>query len=317
MSNMNAVITKKRVIKESLLLKDLKRRKYIYMMMLPVLVYYFLFAYLPMYGIVISFQEYNLTKGILHSPWVGLKHFQSFFSGIYFSRATWNTLAINILGLIFGFPTPIIFALLLNEVKNRLAKSAFQTLSYLPYFISLVVVCGLIREFTSAHGFITTLSSIFFGYDANMSMLNVPNLYRPIYVISDIWQSLGWSSIIYLSAISSINPEYYEAAVLDGATRWQQVIHITIPSISNTIIMLFILSMGGLMGIGLEKPLLLYNQATYSVSDVISTYIYRQGLIVMEISYASAVGLFNSVANFVILIVANKIVGKVSGSSLF
>ena len=302
--------------KKSILLRDLKKRKYIYLMLLPVLIYYFVFAYLPMYGIVISFQEFSISKGVFGSDWVGLKHFKSFFSGIYFPRATRNTLVLNLLGLAFGFPAPIIFALLLNEIKSGVYKRTFQTLSYLPYFISLVVVCGLIRDFTSTGGLINTLAVKYFGYKG-VSMLNMPSLYRPIYIISDIWQGLGWNSIIYLSAISGINPEYYEAAVLDGANRWQQVIHVTIPGIASTVIMLFILAMGGLMGISLEKPLLLYNQATYPVSDVISTYIYRQGLIVMEISYAAAVGLFNSIVNFIILIIANKIVGKVSGSSLF
>lgn len=296
---------------------DLKRHKYIYLMILPVVAWYFFFCYLPMYGLVIAFQDFNISKGVFGSTWIGLDNFKNFFGGVFVGRVTFNTVYLNILGLIFGFPAPIIFALLLNEVGNKIFKRIYQTASYLPFFISVVVICGIIRDFTSPDGIISYLLSTLTGYNAAQNMLNLPEFYRPIYIISDIWQGVGWSSIIYLCAISGINPELYEAAVIDGASRWRRALNVTMPSISPTIIMLLILAFGGIMGSPLEKPLLLYNAATYSVSDVISTYIYRQGILVMQIGYGAAVGFFNSIVNFIILLAANKVSAKVSGSSLF
>jgi putative aldouronate transport system permease protein len=317
MADLSVLPVHKHKAEKSPLLRDLKLHKYIYLMILPVAVWYFLFCYMPMYGLVIAFQDFNISKGVFGSPWIGLDNFKSFFSGVFAGRVTFNTVYLNIIGLIFGFPAPIIFALLLNEVGNKFFKKIFQTVSYLPFFISMVVICGIIRDFTAPDGIISYLLSVFTGYEAAQNMLNLPQFYRPIYIISDIWQNVGWSSIIYLCAISGINPELYEAAVIDGASRWKRAIHVTLPSISPTIIMLLILAFGGLMGSPLEKPLLLYNAATYSVSDVISTYIYRQGILVMEIGYGAAVGFFNSVINFIILLLVNKTSAKMSGSSLF
>lgn len=317
MADISVLPVQKHNVEKSPLLRDLKRYRYIYLMILPVVVWYFLFCYLPMYGLVIAFQDFNISKGVFGSTWIGLDNFINFFSGVFVGRVTFNTVYLNMLGLIFGFPAPIIFALLLNELGNKFIKKIYQTASYLPFFISVVVICGIIRDFTSSEGIISYILSAVTGYEATQNMLNVPEFYRPIYIISDIWQSVGWSSIIYLCAISGINPELYEAAVIDGASRWKRVVHITLPSISPTIIMLLILAFGGIMGSPLEKPLLLYNAATYSVSDVISTYIYRQGILVMQIGYGAAVGFFNSVVNFIILIIANKTSAKISGSSLF
>ena len=299
------------------LMRDLKRNKYIYLMILPVVVWYFLFCYLPMYGLVIAFQDFNIAKGILGSAWIGFDNFTNFFSGVFAGRVTYNTIYLNLLGLFFGFPAPIIFALLLNEVGNKFFKRFFQTVSYLPFFISTVVICGIIRDFTSSEGIIAYLLSNLTGQEITQNMLNLWQFYRPIYIISDIWQGVGWSSIIYLCAISGINPELYEAALIDGAGRFRRIMNITLPSISPTIIMMLILAFGGIMGSPLEKPLLLYNAATYSVSDVISTYVYRQGILVMQIGYGAAVGFFNSVVNFIILLVANKLSARFSGSSLF
>jgi putative aldouronate transport system permease protein len=196
--------------KKSPLLRDLKQNKYIYMMILPVVVWYFLFCYLPMYGLVIAFQDFNISKGVFGSPWIGLDNFKSFFSGVFVGRVTFNTVYLNILGLIFGFPAPIIFALLLNDVSNKFNKKMLQTVSYLPFFISMVVICGIIRDFTAPDGIISYLLSVITGYDATQNMLNLPKFYRPIYIISDIWQNVGWSSIIYLCAISG-----------QQFTRWQ------------------------------------------------------------------------------------------------
>ena len=302
---------------KSPLLKDFKRHKYIYLMFLPVALWYVLFCYLPMYGIVIAFQDYNISKGILGSKWIGLGNFVSFFGGVFAGRVTFNTVYLNIIGLIFGFPAPIIFAILLNEIGSKTCKRIFQSLSYLPFFISMVVICGIIREFTSSHGLISYMVSQITGRPVLQNMLNMPEYYRAIYVISDMWQNLGWSSIIYLSAISGINPELYEAALIDGAGRWKRILHITIPGISATIIMLLILAFGNIMGSALEKPLLLYNAATYSVSDVISTYVFRQGILVMQLGYGAAVGFYNSIINFVILVAANRVAGRITGQSLF
>lgn len=303
--------------KKSLLMRDLKYHKYIYLMFLPVLIWYIVFCYLPMYGIVIAFQDFNMIKGIFHSHWVGFDNFINFFNGLFIKRVTFNTIYLNLLGLFLGFPAPIIFALLLNEIGGQSVKKLFQSISYLPFFISIVVVCGMIREFVSPSGLVSYLLSVTTGYDATQNMLNFPEYYRAIYILSDIWQNLGFSSIIYISAISGINPELYEAAVIDGSNRFQRALHVTLPSISPTIIMLLILAFGNIMGSALEKPLLLYNAATYSVADVISTYVFRQGILVMQISYGAAVGLYNSVINFIILIIANKLAGKISGTSLF
>lgn len=220
-----------------------------------------------------------------------------------------------ILGI--GFPISILFSLLLNEVSHKLSKRVFQTISYLPYFISIVVLAGIIREFTAQHGVITYFFSNVFGYNANMSMLMKPSLFRPIYVVSDIWQFLGWNSIIYLSAISAINPELYEAATIDGASRFKRVIHITLPGITGTIIMLLIFQIGGLMNLPLDKVLLLQNPVTYSTSDVISTLVYRQGLHMARISESAAIGLFNSSINFILLLSANKLTKVLAGTSLF
>ena len=304
----------------SVLSKDFKRHRYIYLMALPLVAYYVIFCYTPMYGAFMAFQDYNLAKGVFGSPiadnW-GMANFISFFKSPYFSRVNLNTIYLNLLSLVFGFPAPIIFALLLNEIRNKLFKRVTQTISYLPFFISMVVVAGIIRDFTSQDGLVTYLFSHFFGAQYNTNLLAKSAFYRPIYIISDIWQNVGFSSIIYISAISGINPEIYEAGVIDGAGRWKQLIHITLPGLAPTIIILFILQIGSLMGTNLEKVLLLYSPSVYGVADVVSSYVYRQGIVQAEFGYSAAVGLFNSVINFIILITANTISRKVSNTSLF
>ena len=299
------------------LARDVKRNKYIYLMIIPVVAWYMLFCYLPMYGIVIAFQDYNITKGILGSLWIGLENFATFFSGVYAARVTFNTVYLNVLGLIFGFPAPIIFALLLNEISFAPLKKIFQTVSYLPFFISLVVVCGLIRIFCAKDGAVSALIAQITGHPVLLNLFDSNKYYRTLYIFSDIWKDIGMSSIIYLSAISSINPEIYEAAVIDGAGRWARMRYITLPGITSTIVMLFILALGGLMGAPLEKPLLLMNPANSQVSDLISTYVYRQGLTFMQFGYGAAVGLFGAVINFIVLFAANKAAGKLTGYNIF
>lgn len=295
--------------------KDFKINKALYIMIIPVLAYFIIFKYLPMYGASIAFKDFSPAKGIMGSEWVGLKHFLRFFNSVYFWRVLKNTLIISGITILWGFPAPIIFALLLNEVKNKAFKSSVQTLTYLPHFISLVVIIGLVKEFAITDGLINDFI-VFFGGERSPLLQN-PEKFRLIYVTSEIWQTIGWNSIIYLAALSGIDEQLYEAAKVDGANRWKQTIHITLPSISPTIIILLILRIGKVLSVGFEKIILMYNPATYSVADVISTYVYRTGLLEMNFSYSTAVGLFNSVLNFGFLIMANKLSKKYSETSLW
>lgn len=301
----------------SLIIKDFKRYKYIYLMILPVIIYYAIFCYKPMYGALMAFQDYNITKGIWGSEWIGLSNFIQFYESPYFFRTLRNTLVLSMLRLVFVFPAPIIFALLINEIKRKYFKKVMQTISYLPYFISVVVISGIIYDFCMQSGLLTYFYKLVTGTEGSVNLLTKPELFRTIYIGSDIWQTIGFSSIIYISALSGINPELYEAATIDGAGRWKQMLNITLPGIFPTITILFILQIGSLMNIGFDKVFLLYNPSIYETADVISTYIYRQGLVVGEYSYSAAVGLFNSVINFMLLILANQLSKKAKGASLF
>jgi putative aldouronate transport system permease protein len=304
----------------SILARDFSRHRYIYLMLVPVLAYYIVFSYMPMYGALMAFQEYDLSKGVLRSPLAadhGLGNFIRFFKSPYFSRVTLNTIILNSLSLLFGFPAPIIFALLINEVRRKPFKRTVQTISYLPFFISMVVIAGIIFDFTRQDGLITQLAQKHFGLGQNVNMLAKARFYRPIYVISDIWQGLGFNSIIFISAISGINPELYEAAYMDGAGRWKKLLHVTLPGLAPTIIVMFILQIGNLMGTNLEKVLLLYSPSVYDVADVISSYVFRQGVVMAQFGYSSAVGLWNSALNFTILVVSNTISRKLTDTSLF
>ena len=298
--------------------RDIRKNYGAYLLVLPVIIYYIIFAYKPMYGAIIAFKDFSPGKGILGSSWadqLGLKHFIDFFHSYFFGRTLKNTVVISLTSLLFSFPAPIILALLLNEVKNKFFKRAVQTISYMPHFISLVVVCSLIKLFTSDTGIVTYIASLF-GYDSG-SMLSQPELFVPVYVISGIWQHVGWDSIIYLAALSGIDPSLYEAAKIDGANRFKQMIHITLPGISITIVILFILAIGGIMNVGYEKIILLYNPGIYDTSDVISSFVYRKGLLESNWSFSAAVGLFNSVINFIMVVVFNKLSRKISGISLW
>nr|WP_244208952.1 ABC transporter permease subunit [Paenibacillus ferrarius] len=284
-------------------------------MMIPVLAYYAVFHYAPMYGALIAFKEYSPMKGILGSEWVGFAHFKDFFGSYYFWRILKNTIVISLYSLVFEFPAPIILALLINEVRSKMFKRVAQTITYMPYFISLVVICGIITDFTNADGIINRLFMLF-GYDGQ-AMLQKPELFRSIYILSEIWQRIGWESIIYIAALMSIDLEQYEAARMDGASRWKQIMYITLPGIMPTIAIMFILRMGNLLNVGFEKIILLYNPVTYDTADVISSFVYRKGLLEFGWSYSSAVGLFNSIINLVLLITANYISRKVNKSSLW
>ncbi|MCL6613157.1 MAG: ABC transporter permease subunit [Firmicutes bacterium] len=295
--------------------KDFKINKQLYLMILPVIIYYILFHYKPMYGAIIAFKDFSPLLGIERSPWVGFKHFKDFFNGYYFWRILRNTIVISLNSLLFGFPAPIIFALLLNELRNQRFKRIVQTVTYMPHFISLVVICGMIKEFTMSTGVIPDILS-HFGFEKT-NLLDKPHLFVPIYVLSGIWQEVGWESIIYLAALASIDPELYEAAAIDGAGRWKQLWNVTLPGIVPTIMILLVLRIGRLLSVGHEKIILLYNPAIYETADVISSFVYRKGLQEFNWSYSAAVGMFNSVINLFLLVMANRFSRKISESSLW
>ena len=295
--------------------KDFQRNKALYVMFLPVLIYLVLFCYKPMYGIIMAFVDYKPTKGYWGSDWVGLKNFMDYFESPYFKRTVMNTLILNLSFLFFSFPVPICLALLLNEVRNKYFKKTVQTVTYLPHFISIVIICGMLSQFSLSTGLFNDVIA-FFGGERD-SLLANPDAYRPIYVISGIWREMGWNSIIYLAALSSVDPQLYEAAKIDGASKWMQTIHVTLPGILPTIVIKLILQIGQLMNLGYEKALLLYNEATYSTSDIISTYVYRMGLEQADYSYATAIDMMNAVINIMLITMANKISKKVTDTSLW
>ncbi len=271
---------------------------------------------MPMYGAVIAFKDFRLGDTIFSAPWVGLRWFKEFFGSMYFWRLMKNTLLINFYSLIFGFPIPIIFALVVNEIRIRKFKKVVQTISYMPYFISTVIVVGILHNFFGySHGIVNNIIENM-GYE-RIRFFMESQYFRPLYIGSGIWQSFGYSSIIYIAAMSGVNVELYEAAVIDGANRLQQIWHITLPAIRPTIVILLILNVGRLMSEGFEKIILMYNPATYEVADVISTYVYRRGLIDMEYSFSTAIGLYNSAINFLLLVVANATSRRISGVSLW
>lgn len=298
-----------------MLKKDFLRNKYVYLMALPVLLFYILFHLAPMYGLIIAFKDFTPIKGIMGSPWVGFKHFTTFFSSYYFTRLLRNTVLISLYSIVLGFPAPIILALLINEVKSQKFRRAVQSLTYIPHFISMVIVCALLLEFSTRAGLFNQIIE-WFGFEVTSFFQN-PKYFRGLYVGSSIWQEVGWGTIIYLASLSSIDPQLYEAATIDGAGRWKKLLHITLPSIFPTIIILLIMRMGALMTLGHEKIILLYNPTIYETADTISTFVYRKGLLEFGWSYSSAVGLFNSFINLFMLIAANSISRKVNNTSLW
>lgn len=298
--------------------RDFRKHYLVYFMAIPMVVYYILFHYVPMYGAIIAFKNFRPALGIMKSPWAGehgLDNFKSFFSSVYFGRLIKNTLSINIKLLVFGFPIPIIFAILLNEIRSTSFLKGVQLVSYLPHFISTMVLCGMIVDFCARDGIITQAAQLFGA--ANSNLLLRPENYQKIYVISDIWQTMGWNSIIFYAAITGIDQALYEAADMDGANRFQKMLHVTLPGIKQTIIIMLILRLGQMMSLGYEKTILLYNANTYETADVISTYVYRKGLLDFDYSYSTAVGLFNSVINFIMLVFANKLSKKFNDTSLW
>ena len=293
---------------------DFRRNWPIYLLLLPVVVYFIIFSYIPMVGILMAFQNFNLRLGFFNSPWVGFQHFIDFFSSHHFVRVIRNTFMISFYQLLL-FPAPIIFALLLNELRSISFKRVVQTISYMPFFISTVVFAGIVLNFFSSTGAMTQVISFFGGPSGNL--IGQPGMFRGIFVGTGLWQTLGFSSIIYVAAIAGVDQELYEAARMDGAGRLRQTWHITLPGIAPTVTILLILAIGQLLNVGFERIILLYSPATFETGDVISSFVFRRGLLEVDYSFGAAVGLFNSVVAFVLIIGANFFARRYSETSLF
>jgi putative aldouronate transport system permease protein len=308
--NLSVALKKKKVLPQIL------RYKYLYLLFLPVVVWYILFHYVPMYGIIIAFKNYNVFAGMSKSPWVGFLYFKQFFASVFFWRLIKNTFLISFYGLVFGFPAPIILALLFNELKNGLFKKATQTISYLPHFISTVIIVSMFVEFLSpSRGLINNIIANFGG--SRIYFLGDPKYFRLIYTLMNIWRGVGWGTIIYLAALTGINPELYEAAIIDGCNRFRQTLHVTLPGIASTIIIMLIFRVGELLSVGSESIILMYNPAIYETADVISTYVYRRGLVEAQYSFGAAVGLFNAVIGLALIGITNTLAKRFSETSLW
>lgn len=295
--------------------KAFRKNWELYVLLTPVIVYFLVFHYFPLYGLQIAFKDFIATKGVTGSPWVGFKHFERFFDSYYFWRLIKNTVGIGFFTLVVSFPVPIILALCLNEVKSLRYKKFVQTVIYAPHFLSTVVVVGMLLLFLKTDGLVNQVTGIF-GI-APIDFITEPAFFKSLYVFSDVWQTMGWSSIIYIAALSAVDPAQHEAAMIDGASRFKRVIHINIPAIMPTIVILFILNAGSVMAVGFEKVYLMQNALNMSSSDVISTFVYRSGILDAQYSFSAAVGLFNSLINLVMLLVVNQIAKKVNETSLW
>ena len=293
----------------------LKKNWVCYLFILLMLIYVIIFNYIPMYGIQLAFKDYRVADGIWGSAWVGLKHFKTFFESYQFKDLLWNTLSLSLYSLIAGFPMPIIFALLLNYITNVKLKKVVQMVTYAPHFISTVVYCGMILIFLSSDGVINQLLKLI-GIDS-VAFLTNPSNFRHIYVWSGVLQNIGWGSIMYISVLTSVDPTLHEAATVDGATRFQRLLHIDLPAIVPTMVIMLIMRAGEIMDLGFEKAFLLQNNINLDYSEIIATYVYKIGIQGGQFSYSSAIGLFNNVINMVLLVVVNKIAKKVSDVSLW
>ncbi|MEF3307004.1 ABC transporter permease [Paenibacillus sp. GYB003] len=296
--------------------KSVRKNWELYLFVLPTMAYFIVFHYVPMYGVQIAFRDYSPSQGIWSSPWVGLDHLQRFFDSYYFWTLIKNTIGISLYELIVGFPVPIVLALALNELRNGAFKKWVQTVTYAPHFISVVVMAGMIIAFTSPGTGLINLAIKAFGGEP-IPFLTEPGWFKTVFVLSGVWQSMGWGTIIYLAALAGVDPQQHEAAMIDGATRLQRVWHINLPSIVPTMVILLILNVGSFMSVGFEKVFLLQNPLNLESSDVISTYVYRSGLVQGQFSFSAAIGLFNSVINFILLVAVNRIARRVNETSLW
>jgi len=300
---------------ETKMVKILKNNWRLYMLLLPGVIWLIVFMYIPMYGVTIAFKDYNAKLGILGSPWAGMKYFNQFFSTNIAYTVIKNTIALSVLTLFVAFPIPVLFALFLNQLKNAKYKKFVQTVSYAPYFISNVVVVSIMAVILSPSGFVNKIIESL-GFEPLLFMSR-PEYFRPMYIVSGIWQSMGFNAIVYIAALSGISPEYHEAAIVDGASKFRRMLYIDLPLISPTIIIMFILAIGNIMTVGYEKVYLMQNGMNLKVSEIISTYVYKSGLLNAQYSFATAVGLFNSTVNLALLLLANSLAKKFSEISLF
>jgi putative aldouronate transport system permease protein len=312
---MAATISTLKTGKSNDLMKRISKYKMLYLMLLPAIVFLIIFSYIPMYGATIAFKDFWITKGILGSPWVGFAHFRSLFETDKFWQVFRNTIEINLLRLLFGFPAPILLAILLNEVRHKWFKRSIQTIVYLPHFISWVTISGIIFSLLSNEGFVNQIFAAFGGDSINFLTNN--SMFRPILILSGIWKEIGWGTIIYLAALAGVNPDLYEAATVDGANRFKQVLYITLPSMLPIISIMLILNFGSMMNGGFDQVFNLYNTMVYESGDVIDTYVYRIGLTQGKYSVATAIGLFLNVINFVLLIIVNSVSKKISGQGIY
>lgn len=295
----------------------MKRNWLLYVFLLPAVIYIATFMYAPMYGLIIAFKDFTASKGIMGSPWAGIKWFRTFFEAPRFWQILGNTLAISLYSLVVGFPLPIILALIINNINNLKFKKFTQTVTYMPYFISTVVLVGMMSVlFSPRSGVINTLLS-YVGGSGETFFMGESKYFRHMYVWSGVWQNMGWNSIIYIAALTGVSQELHEAARIDGANKLQRILHVDIPAILPTMIILLIMNCGNVLSVGYEKVYLLQNDLNTPVSEVISTYIYKMGLQQQRYSYSTAIGLFNNVINFLVLVTVNKISNKVSGTGLF
>ncbi|GGD79957.1 ABC transporter permease [Paenibacillus nasutitermitis] len=297
-------------------MKKIKPNLSLYVLISLPLAYFIIFCYWPIYGVQIAFKNFSAVQGIMGSPWVGFAHFQTFFDSIFFDRVVWNTVKISVFSIVLGFPAPIILALLINELKNRYFQKVVQNISYAPYFISQVVMVGILIVFLSpSTGLINQLTALF-GWEP-ISFMQESGWFKTIFITSGIWQGTGWGTVIYMAVLAGVDHEQIEAAVLDGANKFQRIWYISLPYIMPTAVILFILSAGSIMNVGFEKVFLMQNSSNMEASDVISTFVYRKGLLNIEYSFATAVGLFNSLINFFILIAVNRFARRTGNMSLW
>ncbi|QUI22122.1 sugar ABC transporter permease [Vallitalea pronyensis] len=296
--------------------RHVKRQYQLYLMILPAIVYFIIFHYAPMYGIQLAFKDFNPKLGITGSPWEGFRHFEKFFNSYQFFRLLRNTIGLSLYQLLAGFPIPIIMALFLNQVKHQRFKKLVQTVTYIPHFISIVVLVGMIHVFLSPSTGLINNVIRGFGYKP-VYFLGMPQYFKSIFVFSGIWQNAGWGTIIYLAALAGVNPELYEAARVDGASKLKIIRHVDFPSIMPTIVILFIMNVGRIMNVSFQKALLLQNDLNAEASEIIQTYMYKTGILQMEFEYSTAISLFNTIINVILLILANQVSKKLSENSLW
>lgn len=303
------------MVRKTSLWRRVRKHHCIYWMLLPVLAYYVIFHYIPMGGVAIAFQNYSPGRGFASSPFVGLRHFRSFLTGVYAWRVIRNTLLLNVYQILMGFPAPILLALMLHEVRSTAAQRLSQTIVYMPHFISIMVVCGLLRQFSMTNGLFNDVRALI-GME-RVNLLSRPEYFRTLFVGSGIWQGTGWGTIIYLATLAGVDPNLHEAAAIDGAGRIRRILHVNLPVLVPVIMIQLIMRLGNILSTGFEKVILLYSPATYETADVISSFVYRRGLEMTEYSFGAAVGIFNAAVNLVVLFAANSISAKLTENSLW